>query len=282
MKWLADRNPEPLLPAIVSRITLTGAILLVSVLIHLGVFGALVLAERRALPASQAEVVDVELVQQAELPEPPKEEPPKPELPKPELSTLALPQPEQPKSELLPTPAPAPAEAASTEPSSAEPLPPEPTAPPAASVEEAPEPAAAAVLPAPSAKPEKPAAPSGGAPSEGKSRLTPEEIAALRAQVQKCWQLPVGIPGVLGLEIVIRVSFGPRGQLVGEPVLLKAPASERGPLLVGIAMRALKECAPYRMPAAKYADWKTLDLRFLATGMTGLGIAPRMPSQAKR
>ena len=106
-------------------------------------------------------------------------------------------------------------------------------------------------------------------------KLTPEEIAALRAQIQKCWKLPVGIPGIIGLEVILRVPFGPKGQLAGEPVLLQAPASERGPLLVGIALNALKGCYPYKLPPEKYADWKTLDLKFNATGMTGLGAPPK-------
>jgi hypothetical protein len=84
----------------------------------------------------------------------------------------------------------------------------------------------------------------------------------------------------VGLEVILRVPFGPKGQLAGEPVLLQAPASERGPLLVGIAMNALKDCHPYKLPAAKYADWKALDLKFTATGMTGLGVAQKL--QQKR
>ena len=55
------------------------------------------------------------------------------------------------------------------------------------------------------------------------------------------------------------------------PKLLKAPASANGPVLVGIAMKAMTQCGPYKtLPVAKYKEWRVLDLRFLATGMTGL------------
>lgn len=267
--------------------------LLASVLVHLGLFGVIVLADRRTPLQSETRPLDVELVKQDEVPEPPKPEPPKaeppkPEPPKPEPPKAEAPKPEPPKAE-LPTPeAPKPVEQQTA---AAPPLPPPPAPMPsgqASRPQELESKSAKADPVAPPDKParvEKPAAISGGAPSESKSKLTPEEIAALRAQVQKCWKLPVGIPGVLGLELIIRTSFGPKGQLVGEPVILKAPASERGPLLAGIAMNALKDCAPYTMPASKYQDWKVLDLRFLATGMTGLGVAPRLPPnvpQAKR
>ena len=75
------------------------------------------------------------------------------------------------------------------------------------------------------------------------------------------------------------MSFGPKGQVVGSPVLLQAPASERGPVLVGIAMNALQGCFPYKLPAAKYADWRTLDLKFTATGMAGLAPPPKLPKK---
>jgi len=263
---------------------LSTAVLLASVLVHLVMLGVMVLADRRVLLPSQTQSIDVELVPRDEAPAQP--EPPEPEKPQPEK------EPEKPAEPPAEAPAPAPS-AAEAPPlpetpeeasQPAPPLPPPPAPMPSGEasrppVLESPSPEAAPLPPAD--KPErveKPAPISGGAPSESKSKLTPEDIAALRAQVQKCWKLPVGIPGVLGLELVIRTSFGPKGQLAGEPVLLKAPASERGPLLAGIALNALKDCAPYRLPPAKYQDWKVLDLRFLATGMTGLGVAPKLPA----
>ena len=84
---------------------------------------------------------------------------------------------------------------------------------------------------------------------------------------------------MLGLEVVLRVPFGPKGQLGGEPVLLQAPAHERGPMLVGIALNALKGCYPFQLPAAKYADWKSLDLKFTATGMMGIAPVPKLPKK---
>lgn len=275
------------MPSILSRLTVSTAVLLASVLVHLGLFGVIVLADRHKALQSETQTIDVELVKQDEVPEPPKPEPrkaepPKPEPPQPEPPKADLPQPELSKAE-MPGPAEQQAAAAPPLPPSAAPMP----SGQASKPQELETQSAKAEPQAPPDKPEKlekPAGISGGPPSESKSKLTPEEIAALRAQVQKCWKLPVGIPGVLGLELIIRVSFGPKGQLLGEPVILKAPASERGPLLAGISLNALKDCAPYRMPAAKYKDWKVLDLRFLATGMTGLGAAPKLPAapQPKR
>jgi hypothetical protein len=125
--------------------------------------------------------------------------------------------------------------------------------------------------PPPPENEEKPNIPSGGPPSETKAKLTAEEIAAFRAEIQKCWELMVGVPDAMKLEVVLRVGLSRKGTLIASPDLLKAPASVHGPRLVGIAMKAMQQCAPYKsLPAAKYNEWKVLDLRFLAAGMAGL------------
>jgi hypothetical protein len=231
---------------LLNRVSLSTAIIAVSVLVHLGFVGAIVFAERRHAPTSELRSIDVDLVPPEELK--PKQEPPEP----PKQAEF---KPPEPVKQELPKPPP---KSASADP------------------QDRPD------SPSPSEKPAaKPETPQGGPAGEGKSKLTPEEIAALRAQIQKCWKLPVGIPGMIGLEVVLRVPFGPKGQLAGAPVLLQAPASERGPMLVGIAMNALQGCHPYKLPPSKYADWKTLDLKFSATGMVGLGVVPKLPKAAK-
>jgi hypothetical protein len=242
------------LPWLLNRISFSAAIIAVSIMVHLGFIGAIVFAERRGLPPSGLKAIDVDLVKAEDL-EPNKPEPPKPEAPKvaevkpPEPPKQAPQKPEPPKKDA--------AKSAKADPAPEQAEPPQPEASP------------------PDGKPARPDMPQGGPAGEGKSKLTPDEVAALRAQIQKCWKLPVGIPGVLGLEVVIRVGLGSKGQLAGEPVLLQAPAHERGPLLVGIAMNALKQCYPFKLPPAKYADWKTLDLKFTATGMAGIAPPPK-------
>lgn len=246
------------MPPLVPRVAITASILLASVLLHLGLLGVILWAERRGATASETEAIEVELIRP---PEPPKAETPKSELPQPELPKPAEQKPDEQKPAKQPPPA-------ATQAASQQAPPPEP---PAQTAKAAPQ------APPPPVPPPKPEGPSGG-PSEGKSKLTPEEIAAFRAQVQKCWTLPVGIPNAMKLEAILRVSLARNGALAAGPELLKANASAGGPVLVGIAMKALRECAPYRsLPAAKYNDWKVLDLRFLATGMTGLGSAKPPP-----
>jgi len=252
------------LSPLVPRVTIISSILLASVLLHLGLLGLILWAERRGSTTADTETIAVELVKPSDIPpvkvEPPKLEPPKPEPQKPE--------PQKPVEQQSPKPD-APAQAAPSEPPPAKiAVAPPPDKPPA---------------PAPQDNAVRPAGPSGGPASESKSGLTPEEIAAFRAQVQKCWTLPVGLPNAMKLEAVLRVSLARNGAIAAGPELLRANALADGPVLVGVAMKALRECAPYRsLPAAKYSEWKVLDLRFLATGMTGLGPAkpPLVPRPA--
>ncbi len=47
------------------------------------------------------------------------------------------------------------------------------------------------------------------------------------------------MPNAMKLEVVLRVALSRSGALVASPELLKAPASVNGPVLVGIAMKAV-------------------------------------------
>jgi hypothetical protein len=219
-----------------TRTAFAAAVVAASVFIHLGLLGMIVMAERRSLAKPQIETIEVELLK-PELAEPPKEEEPPPRENSAPQEKQQKPQPKSSQKS---------AKVSLPEPQTAEPPP----------------------LPE---NEEKPDIPSGGPPSETKAKLTAEEIAAFRAEIQKCWELMVGVPDAMKLEVVLRVGLTRKGALAGSPDLLKAPASVHGPRLVGIAMKAMQQCGPYKsLPAAKYNEWKVLDLRFLATGMAGL------------
>jgi hypothetical protein len=120
-------------------------------------------------------------------------------------------------------------------------------------------------------------------PSENKSNLASEEIAAFKAQVSKCWVAPAGVPIAPGFDVLIRIALNPDGTLAAKPELIRAPASMAGPPLVDSAKQALQKCQPYRgLPADKYRDWKILDLSFTADGPSGLSGPPAGKGAAAR
>jgi hypothetical protein len=248
-------------PQIFNRISFAAAIVAASVFIHLGLLGVIVMAERRGLAKPEIEVVEVEIMKPDEMPVEKKPEEAKkeafkfdmPELQKPWQQQLQ----QQQKQKQPQASSQASAQSQSSPQNQSEPNPQQQASAPPEEPTSPPE--------------EKPVTPSGGPPSEIKAKLTAEEIAAFRAEIQKCWELPIGIPDAMKLEVVLRVAMSRKGTLFVPPELLKAPASVHGPRLVGIAMKALQQCAPYKsLPSAKYNEWKVLDLRFLATGMAGL------------
>jgi hypothetical protein len=110
---------------------------------------------------------------------------------------------------------------------------------------------------------------SGGGPSDFKADLTPEEIAAFAAHVQSCWSAPAGLAQSPKLYVVMRVSLRRDGGLASEPLPIAGSASAEGPALAQSAKRALQQCQPHdALPAAKYDEWRLLDLRFTGSGIT--------------
>lgn len=249
------------MPQIFTRMSFAAAIVAASVFIHLGLLGVIVMAERRGLAKPEIEVVEVELMKPDDVPAEQKQEEAKKDAFKLDMPELQKPWQQQLQQQQKQKPPQASSRA---------------SAPSQSSPQNQSDPNAQQQASAPPEEPtpppeEKPVTPSGGPPSEIKAKLTAEEIAAFRAEIQKCWELPIGIPDAMKLEVVLRVAMSRKGTLSVPPELLKAPASVHGPRLVGIAMKAMQQCAPYKsLPSAKYNEWKVLDLRFLATGMAGL------------
>ena len=106
---------------------------------------------------------------------------------------------------------------------------------------------------------------------ENATNLSQEDIASFKARLQKCWKPPAGLAQAEHLVVVLRVPLQPNGALTAEPTLLAASASSNGAALMQTAMRALRQCQPFGfLPAAKYEEWKVLDLAFSASGLTAL------------
>lgn len=103
--------------------------------------------------------------------------------------------------------------------------------------------------------------------------LTMSEIDAFRAQMRRCWTVPAGSPNAEQLVVRIKVYLNADGSLSGAPEL-----QDRAQMLTGgpyyraaaeSALRAIRLCAPYKMPADKYSRWRELDLKFDPREMLG-------------
>jgi hypothetical protein len=122
------------------------------------------------------------------------------------------------------------------------------------------------------AAPEKPAASSRTLEGAGaQTAMTVSEIDALRAQMMKCWNVPIGAPDPHALVLRVKVDLNQDGTVLGSPQLLDTQglgdpyfraASES-------AIRAVKMCAPYKLPAEKYDAWNEVTVTFDPTKMAG-------------
>jgi outer membrane biosynthesis protein TonB len=101
--------------------------------------------------------------------------------------------------------------------------------------------------------------------------MTMSEIDALRSQMMKCWNVPVGAPDPRALVLSLKVQLNQDGSVAGLPQLVETQglsdpyfraASES-------AIRAVKMCAPYNLPAEKYDTWSNVTVVFDPTKMAG-------------
>lgn len=114
--------------------------------------------------------------------------------------------------------------------------------------------------------------PVGGAQATARAGLTPEEVAAFKARLRKCWSLPADVTDVDRIQVVLRLALRPNGTLASDPDLVSVTAagSPGAPDVVKSALKAVRQCQPYGMlPAAKYKEWKLLDLNVSPREMAG-------------
>lgn len=104
--------------------------------------------------------------------------------------------------------------------------------------------------------------------------LTMSEIDALKGQLAKCWNVPVGAPDPAALVFRVRVFLNEDGTVASPPQLV-----DQGRLsdpyfraAVDSAIRAIHICGPYNLPPEKYAGptgWNEVVIRFDPREMAG-------------
>jgi hypothetical protein len=108
----------------------------------------------------------------------------------------------------------------------------------------------------------------GGAARERMPKFT-EGVKEFKEQVRRCFKLPTGLASGQQLQMVIRIALAPTGALARDPEMVAAKMSPLGPALRDSAINAVRQCAPYKLPADKYQDWKVLDIDFSPDQMMG-------------
>jgi colicin import membrane protein len=90
-------------------------------------------------------------------------------------------------------------------------------------------------------------------------------IGLLRDQMERCYSPPVGSSAGATTLPVIDLRLNPDGTLAGEPRVMRAGASAVDNAVAQAALRAVRRCAPYRVPAQfapYFHEWQQLNVEF--------------------
>ncbi|MGA9796726.1 MAG: hypothetical protein WBQ17_14470 [Rhizomicrobium sp.] len=87
---------------------------------------------------------------------------------------------------------------------------------------------------------------------------------ALRGQISQCWSPPVGAPRADELIVDFDLLLNPDGSVAQPPQLTASSqaAAASDPYTraaAEAARRAIYECAPYKLPADRYSQWREID-----------------------
>ena len=101
--------------------------------------------------------------------------------------------------------------------------------------------------------------------------LTITQEDAIKAQIFKCWNIPLGLPYDEDLTVRIKLQLKPDGTVAKSEILDHARMNKPGQgfykVLAESALRAVKLCQPLRVPTTGYERWKELQLNFDAREM---------------
>ena len=78
----------------------------------------------------------------------------------------------------------------------------------------------------------------------------------IKSQLQGCWRLPGAGGGTETPVVKLKWRLKPDGHLDGDPSVVSAPSDQTGQVAAESAMRAVRECQPFRLPLDKYEGWK--------------------------
>lgn len=96
------------------------------------------------------------------------------------------------------------------------------------------------------------------------AKLTQTELDGLRDAIQRCWSLPPGYSAGKDFRAKVRTRLSQDGRVDGRVTVVSVTGFDGGPpILVRNAVKvAIEKCQPYKLPSAKFAEWKNLEVTF--------------------
>ena len=94
--------------------------------------------------------------------------------------------------------------------------------------------------------------------------LTQSELDGLSDSIKRCWNLPQGYTAGKDFQAKVQAKLAKDGSVVGKVKVLSVTGFSGGNsfLIKNAVNVAIQKCAPYKLPAAKYDEWKDLVVNF--------------------
>jgi outer membrane biosynthesis protein TonB len=89
--------------------------------------------------------------------------------------------------------------------------------------------------------------------------MTADLQDALRSQIEPCWSPPVGAPHPERLVVTFDLFLNPDGSVARPPQLLATSGDPYFHAAEEAALRAIYTCAPYKLPADRYEQWREIN-----------------------
>jgi colicin import membrane protein len=107
------------------------------------------------------------------------------------------------------------------------------------------------------------AEPAAGSPEVTASvSMSANELDLLRARLARCWSPPIGWVDPAEVRVVLLLALNVDGSVNGQPQVLEAPQGQFSRQAPESALRAVRRCAPYILPAEKYDAWREVKVTF--------------------
>jgi len=115
------------------------------------------------------------------------------------------------------------------------------------------------VAPSQSAAPDAPEAQRNVRGFGAQNAMTADLQDALRSQISRCWSPPVGAPHPERLVVSFDLFLNPDGSVAQPPQSLDNSDDPFFHAAKEAALRAIYTCAPYKLPADRYAQWREIN-----------------------
>lgn len=101
------------------------------------------------------------------------------------------------------------------------------------------------------------------------ARMTQSELDALRGQIGRCWNPPIGAAEAEGLLVKVQMRLNRDGTVAAPPKVMNSGSNPFFRAAADSARRAVLRCQPYTLPADKYDAWEEVIVNFDPREMLG-------------